>query len=162
MEEWKDVLGYEGVYAVNRKGVIKRVDKNKIVTQYLHYKGYLQVDLHKDNKRIHKYVHRIVAEAFIENPNNYTQINHIDENKTNNNVENLEWCTPKYNMNYGTRIKRQVKSARKIPVMCVETGKKYEALSYTKKDGFHYGHVKECCLDENKTHKGYHWRFLKE
>lgn len=72
-------------------------------------KGYMNVSLFKKGKKINKLVHRLVAEAFIPNPDNYPQVNHKDENSKNNNVENLEWCTQKYNMNYGTLKERQRK-----------------------------------------------------
>lgn len=85
--------------------------KNKTMTIYTR-KGYCLVKLSSNNKAVEKKVHRLVAEAFIPNPNNYDCVNHKDENPLNNNVENLEWCNHSYNNTYGTRIERQSKSIK--------------------------------------------------
>ena len=119
----KPVKGYEGIYEVDNFGRVfslnrvKRVDDNgrvydkplsgKRMKQHLHSRGYKVVPLTKDGKTKTVFVHRIVAEAFIENPNNLPMINHKDEDKTNNEVDNLEWCDNSYNMMYGNaRAKR--------------------------------------------------------
>jgi len=117
-EIWKDIPNYEGLYQVSNYGNVKTLDKcvnsgiknNSIVTrkgkllkQYLKKNGYLQVTLTHNNTRKYVCVHRLVAEVFIDNSNNYLQINHKNEDKTDNRVENLEWCSPKYNCNYGNR-----------------------------------------------------------
>lgn len=119
-EIWKAVKGYEGLYEVSNLGNVRSLDKvikskhngttlrkGRILTPfYEEKKGYYQVALTKDGK-VKKYrVHRLVAIAFLENPFNYTDVNHKDENKINNNVDNLEWCTRKYNNNYGTKRER--------------------------------------------------------
>jgi len=106
LEEWRDITGYEGYYQVSSKGNVRSLDrtlinsvgvessvKGKEIYQTLVGAGYLKVKLYKENKRLNKYVHQLVATAFIPNPNNYSEINHIDYNKENNCVENLEWCT---------------------------------------------------------------------
>lgn len=101
MEEiWKDIKGFEGLYQVSNKGNVKN-RFNKLISQE-NCKGYLRVHLHKNSKYSHFLVHRLVAEAFIDNSSNLPQVNHKDEDKTNNCVENLEWCDAKYNVNYGT------------------------------------------------------------
>ena len=115
MEEiWKPIKNYENEYQVSNLGRIKsleRYDKfnrhiiEKILIPRIHTGGYLRVGLNKKDF----YIHRLVAEAFIPNPNDYPQVNHKDENSTNNNVSNLEWCTQKYNVNYGTLKERQRK-----------------------------------------------------
>ena len=102
-EIWKDVVGYEGLYQVSNKGRVKSLHIQEKVLCNLDSGYYNTINLFKDGKGKHYYVHRLVAQAFIPNPNNYPQINHKDENHYNNNVENLEWCTSKYNCNYGTR-----------------------------------------------------------
>lgn len=118
MEEiWKDVKGYEGLYQVSNYGRIKSLNYNnwkreEILKNKLHRDGYLKVTLGGKDKLKYCLVHRIVAEAFIPNPNNYPQVNHKDENKQNNNVNNLEWCTAKYNSNYGTHNERVSKKQK--------------------------------------------------
>ena len=94
-EIWKDIQGYEGIYQVSSYGRVKSFKKNKvkILKPQMHYKGYKFVTLHKNGIGEKCKVHRLVAKAFIPNPNNYPVVNHKDENKSNNNVENLEWCS---------------------------------------------------------------------
>lgn len=110
MEEeiWKDVSGYEGLYQISNKGRIKSFINNKgicrekILKLVLKKTGYLQITLHKNKQQKVFRVHKLVALAFLPNPNNLPFINHKDENKSNNCVDNLEWCDEKYNVNYGT------------------------------------------------------------
>ena len=112
-EIWKDIKGYEKLYQVSNLGNVRRIkfinnrtqkDKIKMLKLIKDKKGYLKINLWKNNKSKMFLVHRIVAETFILNPNNLPQVNHKDENKSNNCVENLEWCSKKYNNNYGNRL----------------------------------------------------------
>lgn len=110
-EIWKDIEGYEGLYQVSNYGRVKRMfikgaKKETILKLAKNKTGYIRVCLSKNSKKSNKHIHRLVAEAFIPNPNNLPQINHKDENPNNNYVDNLEWCNGKYNTNYGTRNKR--------------------------------------------------------
>lgn len=127
----KPVKGYEGYYEVDQFGrvyglerIIKVNDNGrnyekpiagKQLKQSMHTKGYKTVSLTKDGKTKNLFVHRLVAEAFIPNVDNLPMVNHKDEDKTNNFVENLEWCTNDYNINYGTARRRQAKKIRGIP-----------------------------------------------
>ena len=106
IEIWKPVLGFETVYSVSNYGRVKNNRTGVILKPVLQSKGYYQVFLSVNNKCVHRFIHRLVAEAFLSNPNNYPQVNHKDENKANNCVWNLEWCSAKYNTNYGTGLKR--------------------------------------------------------
>ena len=107
MEEiWKPIPGYEGLYEASTLGNIRNAISGRVLRQSNHWQGYKLVGLHKDKKLKTHTVHRLIAKAFIENPNGYSEVNHKDENKANNNVENLEWCTTKYNNTYGNKIKR--------------------------------------------------------
>ena len=118
MEEiWKDIEGYEGLYQVSNLGDVRSLkyaggNKVKLLKQTTNKGGYKQVILHKDGKRKNYKVHRLVAMVFISNPNNYKEVNHKDENPSNNDVSNLEWCTSEYNKNYGTRTKRASESLK--------------------------------------------------
>lgn len=114
-EFWKPVVGYEGLYEVSNMGRIRSLDRidslgrkivGKIKNQRNDLDGYKHVDLFKNGKAKTAKVHREVAMAFIPNPENLPQINHKDEDKANNRVDNLEWCTPGYNNNYGTHAER--------------------------------------------------------
>lgn len=135
MELWRDVVGYEGLYQVSNKGRVRSVDRvvydefthksGVIVKRKRIFKGkilnlikkpsgdkyYLTVMLSRNGGRSRYYVHQLVGKAFIPNPNNYPIINHINEDETwNNCVDNLEWCTYKYNNNYGTKVERMTNS----------------------------------------------------
>ena len=121
IEIWKPVVGYEGLYEVSNWGIIKalpKIDedghkrKERLLKPCYDSKKYLIVKLSKNKITKNYKVHRLVAEAFIPNPNNLPQVNHKDENKTNNVVTNLEWCDAKYNNSYGTRKERISKSMK--------------------------------------------------
>ena len=117
-EIWKPIQ-YDG-YEISNFGRVKsyKYDKvnGKLMKPYLDTKGYLQIDLSLDgrkrNNRVHLAIHRLVAQAFISNPNNLPQVNHKDEDKTNNCADNLEWCTNKYNCNYGNHVENIAKKTR--------------------------------------------------
>ena len=113
MEEWKNVIGYEGLYEVSNKGNVRNVRRNTLLKLSKTNDGYIQVHLYKNGIRTGFKVHRLVAQAFLLNNDNLPMINHKDEDKTNNRVENLEWCNHKYNMNYGTRNIRSKETAIK-------------------------------------------------
>ena len=182
MEIWKDIKGYEGKYQVSNKGRIKslsraiphlgsfRVIPERIMTQHVSStNGYYMVSLCKDNKYEWMLTHRIVATAFIPNPNNLPYINHKDEIKTHNNVENLEWCTHKYNTNYGTCQERRIlslaktlKNKSKFIIQYTISGEfvaKYNGRSEILKSGLNYATIIRCCKRKINTSYGYVWRY---
>lgn len=124
-EIWKNIEGYEGLYQVSNLGRIKRLERyyycghrneqkkyipEQIMRPYITTKGYVRIDLSNGGVRKRFLIHRLVATAFLPNPKNLPQVNHKDENKTNNCADNLEWCTNDYNINYGTgRIRAAAK-----------------------------------------------------
>ena len=182
-EVWKDVAGYEGYYQVSNKGNVYSVERKdlrgrKIGGRTLKPRydkdGYLKVVLYKNGITKNKIVHRLVAEAFIPNPESLPQINHKDEVKDNNDVENLEWCNARYNNNYGERSKKasQAKS-KKVRAVNVETG---EILTFssgveTGDRGFYVETVYLACKGVYKNNtgkliggdgrlcKGYRWHY---
>ena len=103
----KDIPGYEGLYGITKDGKIYNLKYKRFLKAASDKDGYLRINLSKNGQKVSYRVHRLVALTYIPNPNNYPIINHKDENKQNNNVSNLEWCTHKYNTNYGTAIQRQ-------------------------------------------------------
>lgn len=117
-EIWKDIKGYEGLYQVSNMGNVKSLERTvrnsrgyrivaeRILKPQSNSKGYLYVNLYKDGKMKRCRVNRLVAQAFLPNPHNLPVINHKDENKQNNYVENLEWCSHSYNNSYNGRAKK--------------------------------------------------------
>jgi len=132
--------------------------------------GYIRNNLLTENG-LRKFLrHRLVALAFIPNPDNKEQVNHIDEDKTNNHVYNLEWCTRVENVNHGTRNERISKKAtngrRSKPVIgtCMSTGKTIEfpSMAEAGRQGFNQSTISACCLGKQNTHKGFTWNFKEE
>ena len=164
MEIWKDVEGYEGLYQVNQFGEVKSLPKQiglgymtkeKILKPRLQNSGYLQVNLMKDGKRINKTVHRLVAKAFIPNPEGLPEIDHIDGDKTNNMVENLQWISHVENnrkKTIGIGIPKRVEN--------VETGEIFETMTAAANE---YNVSKAAISHAAKTggrSAGYHWRVV--
>jgi WD40 repeat protein len=128
-EEWKDIEGYEGLYMVSNFGRVVSIQgcNPRIMKLGTTHKGYQCVGLQKEKQHKTCVVHRLVAQAFIPNPDNLPQVNHKDECKTNNRVDNLEWCTDKYNHNYGTYIERQRNfHPRNTPVLMFDLNGNFE------------------------------------
>lgn len=159
-EVWKDVEDYEGLYWVSNLGRIK--SKRKILNPT--ESEYLKVGLSKSGKQRTITVHRLVAKAFIENPHNYNFINHKDENKLNNNVNNLEWCTNKYNLNYGTRNEKVSKNQSKYKIIQKDnngnTIKKWNNIwDLTHNTKYKKDNISCCCRGKYKTAYGYKWEY---
>lgn len=176
-EIWKDIKGYEGLYQVSSYGRVRSVDR---VTNYANgekrlYKGrilrtanntvgYFFCVLCKNGQTKKKYIHRLVAETFLPNPNNLPEVNHKDENKASNFVSNLEFCSRSYNVNYGTAIQRRAeKRSRPVLQLDVNTGRvisEYPSLIETgKQTGFSQGNISMCCNGKRKTAYGYKWQY---
>lgn len=109
-EIWKDVKHYEGLYRISNFGRVWSVHKQDYKVPHTKENGYMFVQLYKNGVMKNEYIHRLVALTFIPNPKNLPQVNHKDEDKSNNSVNNLEWCDCKYNNNYGTARERIVRS----------------------------------------------------
>lgn len=166
MEIWKTIEGYPD-YMISNMGRVKSINyrhtgKEKIM-KYDFSCGYPFVNLFQDKKRKKYYIHRLVASAFLPNPDNLPQVNHKDEDKTNNNVNNLEWCSPKYNMNYGTHNERVAK-ANSIPILQFsKTGefiKKWNGVREVERElGIKHNNISSCCKGQRKTAYGYKWHY---
>ena len=176
-EIFKDIKGYEGKYQVSNHGNVKslnyhRTGKERLLKPTLQTTGYLYVSLFKPLKRFQ--IHRLVANAFIPNPNNLPCVNHKDEDKTNNHVDNLEWCTQLYNINYGNGIIKSCKKrCKKVYQYTIEGKfiKEFESIKECERNGFNQGNIVSCCrggyFKNNKwinvtQHKGYKWSYEKK
>lgn len=153
-EEWRTIQEFPR-YSVSDFGRIKNNTSNLILTGGNDRDGYRQVTLSNGKKQYNRRICRLVAIAFIPNPNDLPQVNHKDENKENDCVNNLEWCTALYNNNYGTKAqstRRQVK--------CIETGKIYEGLRVASKEcGIPHQNIGKACRNGHIA-GGYHWQYV--
>lgn len=172
MEEiFKDIEGYEGYYQISNLGRVKSLgkgnsnnSKEKILILGKDGGGYAKTTLYKDGKQKIFKVHRLVAKAFIPNPNNLPCVNHRDENKNNNCVDNLEWCTIEYNNNYGTRKARIAEKESKQVIQLSLDGKteiaKFPSTNEVQRQlGFLQSHVSQCCNGKRKTSYGFRWEY---
>jgi len=180
-EIWKPVVGYENLYEVSDKGRIRSVGrivnacygskmslKGKILKPIKCTGGYLCIDLCKEGTKKRYLIHRLVAQAFIPNQDNLPCINHKDENPYHNNVDNLEYCTQKYNINYGTRTQRAVEKQRNHPnkskkvyqyTLDNQLVKVWDSTMECQRNGFNNSNVGKCCRGEYKQHRGFRWSY---
>lgn len=166
-EEWKDIIGYEGIYQISSIGRVKNIINDKIKKPSINKYGYFQVMLWKNNKNKLKRIHRLVAEAFLNNPkpNIFDCINHKDENKLNNSVENLEWCNRGYNNNYGSHNLNIAKSHSKPVIQYTLNGefvKEWESATIASRElGFPQSAINWCCMKKEKYNscKGFLWKY---
>ena len=183
IEEWRTAVYdgevYEGLYKVSNLGRILSLNYRNTGKPELRNpgelpNGYLQVGLSKNGEYKECYVHRLVAFTFLENPENKPEVNHKDEDKTNNFVflnedgsidkekSNLEWSTPKENSNHGTRNERVAKALSKRVLQLSLSGdliREWPSASECERNGYSQSHVSACCRGERKTHKGFKWMY---
>ena len=180
-EVWKDVTEYEGFYQVSNRGNVRSVARRglqgyrrrgRVLKPWYDSGGYCRVNLCKNGKSKTRSVHRLVAEAFLPNPNGLPQVNHRDEVKDNNNVENLEWCDSMYNNNYGTRTERL---SKKVKATNIKTGEVliFNSTQEAGRNGYSYGGVAAACrgvykastgkmIGDGRLYKGYRWEYYEE
>ena len=172
-EVWRDVKGYEGLYQVLNMGRVKslgrkdrfgRVIKERILEPAVTHNGYLRVGLHVDGKRKMLRVHRLVCEAFHENPDNKSEVNHVNENKTDNRACNLEWSTRTENCNHGSRNERVAKALSKPIGQFSLDGKLIKvwqsACEARRRTGFDQGYVGAVARGKFKQAYGYIWKYI--
>ena len=179
-EEWRPVVGYEGLYEVSNYGRVKtkytktriKDTKNKIMRQKHDNHGYFRVNLAKDGKQKALLISRLVAMAFIPNPNNLPHVGHDDDNKENNHVSNLYWTDPAENNSHNGKRERLVEKRKaKMPQIIeklstpvigtnIETGEeiRFPSMQEAQRNGFKSGKISMCCAGKRATHKGYRWR----
>ena len=183
MEEvWKDIKGFEGKYQISNKGRVKRNIRfnsrnillpEKILSPYYSKGGYLYINFEIDGIKTRHAMHRLIADAFIPNPNNYPIINHINEIKDDNRIENLEWCTYSYNLSYGHRVEKVLISRKinnsKTQQLEVEQRDLNNNLIATfmsisdasKKTSISCGAIWQSCNKGHITNKQYKWNYKK-
>lgn len=162
----KKIKGFDR-YFISKEGEILDIEYNnskkcKILKQSTNLDGYKFIQLSKNGKVYNKRINRLVAETYIPNPQQLPQVNHKDENKANNRVENLEWCNAQYNCTYKDRHFRAAKKRRKKVLGFSKEGELLYELDYIgecKKYGFNQGHISAVCLGKRKTHGGIVWKF---
>ena len=172
-EVWRDIKGYEGLYQVSDQGRVKslerkdrfgRVIKERILRPSVGVRGYLYVDLCAGGKRKRLRVHRLVGEAFLLRAEGKDAINHKDEDKTNNNVWNLEWVSHKENCNFGTRNERIAKANSKPVAQYTKDGelvKTWSSLTEIgKQTGFSIGNISQVANGKYKQAYGCIWKYV--
>lgn len=178
LELWKDIKEYKGYYQVSNQGRVKSLTRTirfkngnievrhgKILPTFDNH-GYLYVRLSKGGKQSLKRVHRLVAMAFIPNPTHLPEVNHIDENKMNNRVDNLEWCNRTGNCNFGTRNKRigrantNGKCSKRVAQydLSGKLIKVWPSMHEAGRHGYNYKSISKCCCGHIKTYKSSYWK----
>lgn len=169
-KEWKDCLGYENLYQVNKKGEVRSCHNGKwyILSACISKRGYRHFLFYKDGKRKNVRGCRLVAEAYIPNPDNLPFVNHKDENTANDCVENLEWCTCEYNNNYGTaRQRSSINHSKNRPVCMFNVDGTFIREFYNINDAARFvdgAHtcILRCCSNKVFCYKGYIWRYKED
>lgn len=165
-EIWKPVQGYEDSYLVSNLGNIRGLKRNKILKVRKSTRGYGQVNLSKRSVMKTHRVHQLVATHFLPNPLNLPEINHLNEDKLDNRVENLEWCTRSHNVNYGNRTEKQ-KAKVSVPVVQFSLSGDQIAvypsmIQAARELKLSHSSISECCSGKRKTLGGYMWKYKQE
>ena len=165
-EIYKDIQGYEGKYQISNLGNVYSLITNKILKPRLTLDGYYQVDLCKNGVKKHLYIHRLVAQSFLDNPKNYKIVNHKDENSMNNIVSNLEWCNSTYNNNYGN-CKRKISEANSIKINQYDMDgnfiKQWLGINNIERClKINKGNICMCCKGKRNNAGGYKWKYIQE
>ena len=162
IEIWSPINEFEEYYEISNFGRVRSLKRNIILKQFESRGGYLEVCLRKPGIKIHKKIHRLVAEHFLENPNNFLEVNHKDENKKNNHFTNLEWCNRSYNLTYNDRHVKIGVKLRKCVSMYDLDGKfikEYSSQTEASKDtNISQGAISDCIRGRCKTAGGYIWK----
>lgn len=167
IEIWKTAIYdgelYEELYKVSNLGRIlslnyKNTGKAKLMNPSDNGCGYLKVDFRKNRKTKTCYVHRLVAQTFIPNPENLPEVNHKDQDKTNNSVENLEWCTREYNNNFGTHIEKMSKKVLQLS-LSGELIREWPSTAECGRNGFSQSAVCNCCNGKKPQYKGFRFEY---
>lgn len=153
-EIFKDIKNYEDLYEVSDTGLVRNKVSGKILKPGKDRKGYLRVRLYKDGEWKMYRIHRLVAEAFIPNPLNLPQVNHIDENKSNNNVDNLEYCDCQYNIDYS---RAKPVNQYSLDGRLLNTYKSTHEAS--RKTGINQGDISCCCRGKYRQAGNFIWKF---
>ena len=163
-EIWCPIKGFEGLYEVSDKGRVRslKFGKERILKPGRNT-GYLLVCLYKNGEKKWCKVHRLVAKTFIPNPDNLPEVNHKDEDKENNSVQNLEWCDQKYNINYGTRTQRQAEKCSKPVLQYTKDGEfvmEWKSMQDVQRNlNYSQGHISSCCTGKRKSAYGFIWKY---
>ena len=167
MEIWKDVVGYEGYYQVSNLGRVKSLNyrgskKEKILATNLERTGYVRTHLCKEGQHKTIRIHRLVAEAFLPNPDNKNCIDHINTNRADNRVENLRWVTHEENCNNDLTRKNGKRNGISKKVICVETSTIYNSIMEVERElGLLHSDICKCCKGTRVTVGGFHWKYAK-
>lgn len=165
-EIWQDIEGYEGLYQVSNMGRVKSLkwNKERILKPYATRNGYLLVHLRAGENEKRLLVHRLVAAAFVPNPRNKPQINHVNEIKADNRACNLEWMTAKENINHGSHNERSAKKRSKPVGQFTLDGELLKTWTSTmeayRQGGFSYGNIGAVARGERKTAYGFVWKYV--
>ena len=164
-EIWCPIKGYESMYEVSDQGRVKSIGygKERILKPRRDGGGYLFVTLYKNREHKMCKVHRLVAKTFIPNPDNLPEVNHKDEDKTNNKVSNLEFCDRKYNVNYGTGIQRMADKKSKPVLQFTKDGefvKEWKSTHDVERNlNYSQGNISQCCNGIRNSSNGFIWKF---